>query len=86
MDHLNKVVHFRVFRGCIIDPILVTAAIASTWTGRPVGTIWRWASEGRINRYGGTGKDVRYDLRELPPATEAGPGPAPPLPVGAKAA
>lgn len=64
-----------------MGPVRVTAADASAWTGRPVGTIYRWASEGRITRYGG-----RYDLRELPAATEAGPGPAPLLPAGAKAA
>jgi hypothetical protein len=32
------------------------------YTGRPVGTIWRWASEWRIRAYG-SGKNVRYDLR-----------------------
>lgn len=69
-----------------MDPILVTASEASLWTGRPVGTIWRWASEGRIRRHGGPGKKARYDLRELPAATEAGPGQAPPLPTGSKAA
>ena len=69
-----------------MDPILVTGPEAALWTGRPIGTIWRWASEGRISRHDGTGRNARYDLRELPPATEAGPGPAPTLPVGAKAA
>lgn len=47
---------------------LVTAEDAAYYTGRPVGTIWRWASEGRISRYG-TGKAVRYNLRELPAKT-----------------
>jgi hypothetical protein len=47
---------------------LVTAADAAYYTGRPVGTIWRWASEGRISRYG-SGKSVRYDARELPGKT-----------------
>lgn len=47
---------------------LVSAADAAYYTGRPVGTIWRWASEGRISRYG-TGKNVRYDVRELPGKT-----------------
>jgi hypothetical protein len=47
---------------------LVTAEDAAYYTGRPVGTIWRWASEGRIGRYG-TGKAVRYNLRELPAKT-----------------
>lgn len=64
-----------------MGPVLVSAKDASAWTGRPVGTIHRWASEGRITRYGG-----RYDLRELPAATEAGPGSAPVLPAGLKAA
>lgn len=47
---------------------LITAEDAAYYTGRPVGTIWRWASEGRISRYG-TGKAVRYNLRELPGKT-----------------
>ncbi|KOV07508.1 MULTISPECIES: helix-turn-helix domain-containing protein [Actinomycetes] len=73
-------------------PQLVTAADAAYYTGRPVGTIWRWASEGRINRYGGRGKAARYDLRELDRKTvdewtgEVHVGEAPPLPAGAKAA
>jgi hypothetical protein len=44
---------------------LVTAEDAAWYTGRPVGTIWRWASEGRISRYG-SGKAVRYNVHELP--------------------
>lgn len=63
-----------------MDPILVTAREAAIWTGRPVGTIWRWASEGRIRTHrppGGRKKDARYDLRELPAATDDGPGAAP---------
>jgi hypothetical protein len=52
-----------------------------------VGTIWRWASEGRIKSYRGrTKKDTRYDLRELPAWTEDGPGRTPELPVGCVAA
>lgn len=77
------------FLGVSMDPILVTAQEAALWTGRPVGTIWRWASEGRIRTYrpdDGIKKDARYDLRELPAATEAGPGPIPALPEGCKAA
>jgi hypothetical protein len=72
-----------------MDPILVTAKEAALWTGRPVGTIWRWASEGRIHIYrpdDGIKKDARYDLRELPPAKESGPGDVPALPEGCKAA
>lgn len=66
---------------------LITATDAAYYTGRPVGTIWRWASEGRITRHGG-----RYDLAELPRKTvdaftdEVRLGQAPPLPEGAKAA
>jgi excisionase family DNA binding protein len=72
-------------------PKLVTTEDAAYYTGRPVGTIWRWASEGRITRYG-HGKQVRYDLDELPRKTvdewtdEVTPGEAPPLPVGVRAA
>lgn len=74
-----------------MPPILVTAADAAYYTGRPVGTIWRWASEGRISRYG-TGKRARYDLTQLQPKTmnevtgEATLAPPPPLPEGARAA
>lgn len=72
-------------------PRLVTAADAATYTGRPVGTIWRWASEGRISRYG-SGKRVRYDLREMQRRTvdewtgEVTLAEPPPLPEGAHAA
>lgn len=65
-------------------PALATAADMSHWTGRPVGTIWRWASEGRITVYG-TGKKARYDLMEVPPAVRdedgnvVAPTPAPPI-------
>lgn len=64
---------------------LITAADAAYYTGRPVGTIWRWASEGRISRYG-SGKAVRYNVRELPGKTvdewtgEVTLGDPPPLP------
>jgi hypothetical protein len=73
-----------------MSPQLVTAADAAYYTGRPVGTIWRWASEGRIRRYG-HGRGVRYDLRELPRLTvdewgERHLGEPPPLPEGARAA
>lgn len=70
---------------------LVTAADAAYYTGRPVGTIWRWASEGRISRYG-RGNGTRYDVRELPGKTvdeltgEVRLGDPPPLPEGLKAA
>jgi hypothetical protein len=62
------------------DVILVTSIEAAVWTGRPQGTIWRWASEGRIKRHM-TPKGVRYNLLELPPKGEDGTPPvAPPLP------
>jgi excisionase family DNA binding protein len=72
-------------------PQLVTAADAAVYTGRSVGTIWRWASEGRIHRYG-TGKQVRYDLRQLQRRTvdewtgDVTLAEPPPLPEGAHAA
>jgi len=69
-------------------PRLVDARGAAYWTGRSPGTIWRWASEGRIRSYGG-----RYDLAELPHAERDDLTrqitylpPAPPLPAGARAA
>lgn len=43
---------------------LVTAADMAYWAGRPVGTIWRWASEGRLTVYG-KGKNARYDVMEI---------------------
>lgn len=74
-----------------MSPQLVTAADAAVYTGRSPGTIWRWASEGRITRHG-HGKHVRYDLRELPRATrdewtgDIVLGDPPALPEGAQAA
>ncbi|MFF2475097.1 helix-turn-helix domain-containing protein [Streptomyces sp. NPDC058066] len=74
-----------------MPPTLVSAADAAYYTGRPVGTIWRWASEGRITRYG-EGRNVRYDVRELPCKTvdewtdEVTLGAPPSLPEGARAA
>lgn len=73
------------------SPQLVTASDAAVYTGRPVGTIWRWASEGRIRRYG-TGRQVRYDLREMRRRTvdewtgEVTLAEPPPLPEGVRAA
>ncbi|QCX81240.1 hypothetical protein C9F11_38285 [Streptomyces sp. YIM 121038] len=66
-------------------PTLVTAADLAYWTGRPVGTIWRWASEGRLTVYG-RGKTARYDLNEAAAAERdpdtrelITPTPAPPI-------
>lgn len=71
---------------------LVSATDAAYWAGRPVGTIWRWASEGRIGRYG-SGKSVRYNVHEIPEAIRdewtnevLEPGETPPLPAAARAA
>lgn len=63
---------------------LATAADVAYWTGRPVGTIWRWASEGRITVHG-HGKNARYNVMDIAPAIrdEDGnivtPTPAPPV-------
>lgn len=70
---------------------LATAADTAYWTGRPIGTIWRWASEHRINVYG-HGKGARYNLMEIDPAVRdddgnvVAPTPAPPLPANLRAA
>ena len=42
-----------------MPPGYVTAADAAYYAGVPVGTIWRWASEGRITKTG-RGKQARY--------------------------
>ncbi|MFJ4418263.1 DNA-binding protein [Streptomyces sp. NPDC088925] len=70
----------------------VTGADAAYYCGRPIGTIWRWASEGRIRR-SGVGRGARYWLPDLPhglrdEATREliQPGAAPALPNGVKAA
>jgi len=55
---------------------------AVQWTGRPAGTLWRWAHEGRINRYGHGRGQVRFDLVELEPKSPDGRAcPTPPLPA-----
>lgn len=71
-----------------MPPALVRAQDAAYYTGRPIGTIWRWASEGRIGSYGG-----RYNVHELPKAERdewtrelIKPGETPKLPAGARAA
>lgn len=72
--------------------VYVTASDAAHWAGRPVGTIWRWASEGRIARTG-TGKAARYLLSSVPKAGRdeytgelLQPADPPALPDGARAA
>lgn len=47
--------------------VLVDGEMAALYTRRPVGTIWRWASEGRISRHR-VGRTTRYNLDELPHA------------------
>ena len=75
-----------------MPPGYVTAADAAYYAGVPVGTIWRWASEGRISKTG-RGKQARYlvfDLIKAPrdeyTREQLAPGQAPPLLAGAKAA
>ncbi|MCX5522604.1 helix-turn-helix domain-containing protein [Streptomyces bobili] len=69
-----------------------TASDAAWYAGVPVGTIWRWASEGRVRKTG-KGKQARYYVFDLIKAPrdeytreQLAPGVAPPLPAGAKAA
>jgi hypothetical protein len=71
---------------------LVTAADAAYYAGVPVGTIWRWASEGRISRTG-SGKGTRYSVFDLNKGRRdewtrelLEPGAPPALPEGARAA
>ena len=75
-----------------MPPGYVSAADAAYYAGVPVGTIWRWASEGRIGKTG-KGKRAGYRVWDLPKARRdeytrelLEPGQAPPLPAGAKAA
>lgn len=61
---------------------LVDTATAVAYTGRPAGTLYGWASEGRVGRYGKSSRGgARWSLAELPQAL---PGrslpPPPPLP------
>lgn len=68
-------------------PRLVDTEAAEHWTSRPRGTLYRWATEGRITRYGTRGHwGARWDLDELPryrhmcsPTCLSGQG-CPPLP------
>lgn len=75
-----------------MPPGYVTAADAAYYAGVSVGTIWRWASEGRISKTG-KGKQARYRVFDLNKGRRdehtrelIKPGQAPPLPEGAKAA
>jgi hypothetical protein len=75
-----------------MPPGYVTAADAAWYAGVPVGTIWRWASEGRISKTG-KGKQARYRVHDLPHGRRdehtrelLEPGKPPALPAGARAA
>jgi hypothetical protein len=58
---------------------LVDTLSAVIYTGRPVGTLYAWASEGRVGRYGKAGKGNRlWSLTELPQAIPGQPLPPPP--------
>ena len=61
-----------------MEPLLVSADVAAVWAGRPKGTIYRWGSEGRVTRHR-TDSGTLYDLNEIPPKTDDGPGQPPPL-------
>ncbi|MDR3080481.1 MAG: DNA-binding protein [Streptomyces sp.] len=70
----------------------VRAADAAYYAGVPVGTIWRWASEGRVGKTG-CGKQAGYLVWDLPKARRdeytrelLEPGKPPPLPDGVRAA
>lgn len=51
-------------------PHLIPEDLAAYFTGRPAGTIRRWATEGRITRHPAPGRSngVLYDVFELPAA------------------
>ncbi|MEU5496162.1 DNA-binding protein [Streptomyces griseofuscus] len=75
-----------------MPPGYVSAADAAYYAGVPVGTIWRWASEGRIGKTG-RGKTAGYCVWDLPKGRRdehtrelIEPGMAPPLPEGVRAA
>ncbi|MGX1129907.1 hypothetical protein RKD49_002097 [Streptomyces glaucescens] len=75
-----------------MPPGYVSAADAAYYAGVPVGTIWRWASEGRIGKTG-RGKQAGYNVFDLPKARRdeytrelLEPGKPPPLPAGVRAA
>ncbi len=59
-------------------PHLIGLVEAMAWTGRPAGTLHRWASEGRITRHG-SGRTSQWDWHELPCA---GSGIVPPRRAG----
>lgn len=57
----------------------VSTEAACAYTGRSMRTLYRWASEGRIRRYGSPHRGrTKWDLSELPQAVPGQPQPAPP--------
>lgn len=59
--------------------VLITASEAAVWTGRPQGTIRRWAQEGRLTVTKDDSGVMLFDIRELDPKNDDGPGSAPPF-------
>ncbi|WP_435111889.1 helix-turn-helix transcriptional regulator [Nocardiopsis synnemataformans] len=66
-----------------MQPRLVDTEAAELYTGRPRTTLYRWAHEGRVTKYGTRGKGrALWNLNELPACPEGGtPPPPPPLPA-----
>lgn len=76
-DHPSKSDHPSL----INPPILVTTEIAALHAGRPVRTIYRWATERRLTRHGTPGKgNARWNLREIPGWSPSSGRPQPPPP------
>lgn len=49
------------------EPMLVDTEAAAYYGGVTIETIYRWAQEGRLTRYGGRGKGgARWDIRQIP--------------------
>jgi hypothetical protein len=63
-------------------PMLADTEAAALYAGVGIETIYRWANEGRLTRYGGRGKGgARWDVRQIPQwgGPESGkPRPGPP--------
>lgn len=72
--------HIKELQGA--GPMLADTEAAARWSGCEAQVIYRWAFEGRLTRYGGTGKSkARWDLREVPQWDGPGsgrPAPGPP--------
>lgn len=59
--------------------VLITANEAAVWTGRPQGTIRRWANEGRLTVHRTGSGQMMFDISELDPKSDDGPGSTPPF-------